>query len=333
MAYLQLIGASFNVVESNDPNISPTGELPLLKDGPAWIGGANRILVHLAKKGMDGNENLTPEQKAQYFAYASLVEDKLYDCMLFTWYADTTNFVKTIRPTYAKLLPFPTRYIVPSQLRKAAKFRLEEYGVEVTEDDAVVSQATEERKFLLETWHKMYTVARTGYHSLSIRLGNKKYFFGDKPTTLDCLVFAHLSLHIYKSTPHHRLHTILVTDYQSLLQHTDRMRKRFFATPLTRGEASSNLPSPWAALWRDPVGWFRGVRAEIRGETDQNTKEKLHKSEQQIDFERKRVWAVAGAVVVVIAYVFVNGIVRIVKEDDEYADAREREREVEVELE
>ncbi|RUS23583.1 outer mitochondrial membrane transport complex protein-domain-containing protein [Jimgerdemannia flammicorona] len=68
MAYLQLIGASFNVVESNDPNISPTGELPLLKDGPAWIGGANRILVHLAKKGMDGNENLTPEQKAQYFA-------------------------------------------------------------------------------------------------------------------------------------------------------------------------------------------------------------------------------------------------------------------------
>ncbi|RUP44313.1 outer mitochondrial membrane transport complex protein-domain-containing protein [Jimgerdemannia flammicorona] len=156
MAYLQLIGASFNVVESNDPNISPTGELPLLKDGPAWIGGANRILAHLAKKGMDGNENLTPEQKAQYFAYASLVEDKLYDCMLFTWYADTTNFVKTIRPTYAKLLPFPTRYIVPSQLRKAAKFRLEEYGVEVTEDDAVVSQATEERKFLLETWHKTH---------------------------------------------------------------------------------------------------------------------------------------------------------------------------------
>lgn len=44
---------------------------------------------------------------------------------------------------------------MPIQLRKAAKFRLEDYGVTVTDDDPVVGQMTEERRFLFETWHKV----------------------------------------------------------------------------------------------------------------------------------------------------------------------------------
>lgn len=102
LAYLQLVDVPFNVVVCNDPNVSPTGtrlkdhlypalycsvsgdanlfvtasnfllltvgELPLLKDGPAWIGGSRRILTHLVNKGLDGNAELTPEEKAQYFA-------------------------------------------------------------------------------------------------------------------------------------------------------------------------------------------------------------------------------------------------------------------------
>ena len=45
------------------------GELPLLKDGSTWIAGVDRIISHLAKRGLDGNRDLSPEQKAEYLAY------------------------------------------------------------------------------------------------------------------------------------------------------------------------------------------------------------------------------------------------------------------------
>jgi hypothetical protein len=80
-----------------------------------------------------------------------------YYAQLFTWYADQTNFVKTIRPTYAKLLAFPTRYFVPIRLRNNAKARLEKFEVEITDDDSSPSE-TEDLKKLMETgWHHVST--------------------------------------------------------------------------------------------------------------------------------------------------------------------------------
>lgn len=58
------------------------GELPLLKDGTTWVAGVDRILAHLAKRGLDGNRELSPEQKAEYLAYSAMTEEKLMDCMV-----------------------------------------------------------------------------------------------------------------------------------------------------------------------------------------------------------------------------------------------------------
>lgn len=95
-AYLRLVKQEYTVVTCNDPQTSPTGqitfflllslslynplnnayiyiytyigELPLLKHGAVWVAGADRILSHLVKLGKDANKDLTPEQKAEYFA-------------------------------------------------------------------------------------------------------------------------------------------------------------------------------------------------------------------------------------------------------------------------
>lgn len=79
----------------------------------------------------------------------------LYYIQLFTWYADMTNFVKNIRPTYAKILSFPSRYLVPIQLKKNAKARLAKYSVEITDDDKGLPQnEVEEMKELQRSgWH------------------------------------------------------------------------------------------------------------------------------------------------------------------------------------
>ncbi|CAJ0847550.1 17205_t:CDS:2 [Entrophospora sp. SA101] len=69
IAYLQLfVQEEWGVVECNNPNISPTGELPLLKDGLEWISGTNKIIKYLKKKGYDADENLSDKQKADSIA-------------------------------------------------------------------------------------------------------------------------------------------------------------------------------------------------------------------------------------------------------------------------
>ena len=78
---------------------------------------------------------------------------------LFTWYADMTNFIKNIRPTYAKILPFPSRYLVPIQLKKSAKARLAKYNVEIKDDDKGVPQNELE---------EMKELQRSGWHYVSI---------------------------------------------------------------------------------------------------------------------------------------------------------------------
>lgn len=79
----------------------------------------------------------------------------LNDVQLFTWYADTTNFVKNIRPAYAKILSFPSTYLVPMRLKSDAKARLAKYNVEIKDDDKGLPQnEVEEMKELQRTgWH------------------------------------------------------------------------------------------------------------------------------------------------------------------------------------
>ncbi|KAI9284463.1 Tom37 C-terminal domain-containing protein [Umbelopsis sp. AD052] len=317
-AYLRATNANFTVVYANDPQLSPTGQLPLLKDGPVWVAGASRILSHLSKKGHDGNASLSAEQVADSLAYISLIEEKLYDCMLFTWYADQTNFVKTIRPTYAKLLPFPTRYFVPIRLRNNAKARLEKYEVEIKDDDdsQLATSETDDLKKLMETgWHHMYTLARDTYKVLDAKLGEKDYFFGDKPSTLDCLAFGYLSLHMYPMLPHHRLRIILTTEYPRLSLFCDRFKKAYFTEPLPQSESATEIPTLWKSFTNSPVEFFSSIKSNIIGQSGEEKKEEK-KSDAQLDFERKRIWSIAGAVTLFLGYIIMNGIVSIELGDD-----------------
>ncbi|KAI9362324.1 outer mitochondrial membrane transport complex protein-domain-containing protein [Pilaira anomala] len=324
-AYLRLVKQEYTVVTCNDPQTSPTGELPLLKHGAVWVAGADRILSHLVKLGKDANKDLTPEQKAEYFAYATLVQEKLYDCMLYTWYADSANFIKNVRPTYATLLSFPSRYLVPIQLKKNAKARLAKYNVEITADDAGLPQnEKEEMKELLKTgWHHMYQLARNTYDTLQTQLDDKEYMFGETATTLDCIIFGYLSLHLYPDLAHKRLQHILTNEYPQLASYCDRIKSLLFSEEQQiESEPSEDVPSLWRTFLNNPTGFLGTVKDDVVSYMG-NNEEKKEKSKSQIDFERKRIWSIAGGITFFLAYVIYNGIVSIdIRDDDdeEYED-------------
>ncbi|CAG8570203.1 8284_t:CDS:2 [Diversispora eburnea] len=249
------------------------------------------MLIHsLFRKGLDADEHLNSRQKA---------DRKVYDALLFSWYVDSKNFTEEIRPLYAKLLAFPIRYFTPTQLRDAAKARLERYGV-VTVGDLGV---------LLDKDKKMDRVALESYDVLLKKIGNNEYFFGDQPSTLDVIVYSHLSLHLYAKLPHPNLSIILNNEYPRLARFCNRMKNRLSSQPINQ-LPDIDLPSVFTGLIKSPRTWF--TSSEVK---TSKTEETPQKSEAQIKFERKRNISIFGAIVLMIVHVVWNGIITIEWDD------------------
>ncbi|ORX62695.1 hypothetical protein DM01DRAFT_1278924 [Hesseltinella vesiculosa] len=296
------------------------GELPLLKHGASWIAGSDRIISHLTKHGHDANASLTPLEKADAQAYKNLAEERLLDCMLYTWYADSSNFIKAIRPAYAQLLAFPSKYLVPIQLKKNAKARLAKYDVQITGDDITLPEnEQEEMKELQRTgWHQMYRLARETYRVLDDKLGDQTYMLGEEPSTLDCVVFGYLALHYFPQLPHGRLQHILKGEYPRLASYCDRFQQQYFSSQVQSSQPAEDVPSFWKMVWQQPLAYLSAVRST----PDTSNKPSPEKSPEQIEFEKKRIWSFAGGITFLLAYVIYNGLVSVEidngDEDDDF---------------
>jgi metaxin len=63
--------------------------------------------------------------------------------------------------------------------------------------------------------------------ALAERLGTQLYFFGDKKTELDALVYGHVSAILMTPLPDNRLRDI-ITEYPTLIEHFRRIDNDYF---------------------------------------------------------------------------------------------------------
>ncbi|CAG8479652.1 11321_t:CDS:2 [Funneliformis mosseae] len=69
ISYFQLfVSEEWCIIECNNPNLSWTGELPVLKDGVEWVTGINNIIKYMKRKRFDADEHLTSRQRADSLA-------------------------------------------------------------------------------------------------------------------------------------------------------------------------------------------------------------------------------------------------------------------------
>ncbi|KAJ3045605.1 hypothetical protein HK097_001183 [Rhizophlyctis rosea] len=159
--YLSFSDIPWQVRECSNPSISPTGELPLLKDGAVVKTGTADIIAHLKKRGEDLDHHLTTHQRAESQAFITLIEERLHNALvhfpfssphfpyykpaknhnkqLYTWWLETENFTKSTRPAFSRVLSWTSRYYVPSQIQSNAQSRLGHYGM-VMENGKSVSE-------------------------------------------------------------------------------------------------------------------------------------------------------------------------------------------------
>jgi hypothetical protein len=162
----------------------------------------------------------------------------------------------------------------------------------------------------------MYQIARETYDTLQSQLEDQDYMFGNTPTTLDCIVFGYLALHLYPDLAHRRLQHILTNEYPRLARYCDRLKQLLFTEETVESEPAENVPSLWKTFRNNPIGFLGTVKDDVVSYMGNGEETKKEKSQSQLDFERKRVWSIAGGVTFFLAYVIYNGIVSIDLSDD-----------------
>ncbi|ORZ40240.1 hypothetical protein BCR44DRAFT_1424686, partial [Catenaria anguillulae PL171] len=123
ITFLSLANANFSVVESNDPALSESGSLPVLRDETSFFHGLDQVLARKSDRSLALDAGLTPAQRADAAAIKALVVDKLNDVLQFAWYIDPRNSTATSQ-MFAGLLSLPSRWAHMRSMRKAAVLRI-----------------------------------------------------------------------------------------------------------------------------------------------------------------------------------------------------------------
>ena len=188
---------------------APKGKLPYIKDGDDVMGDTTFIIRHLESKHdgvLDGH--LSSEQKGAAHGLIKMIDENLYWTMVYSRWALDHNWI-IVKGLFFGSLPFPLKIFVPNMVRKNLLKTLHGQGI---------------------ARHSAAEVAEIGgwdLAALSDFLGDKQYFFGDRPSSLDAAAFGILSQMILLDT-----FTAPVFDkartFKNLVDFTNRIQDKYF---------------------------------------------------------------------------------------------------------
>ncbi|KAH7871700.1 outer mitochondrial membrane transport complex protein-domain-containing protein [Lentinula edodes] len=263
--YMQLVQPSkFVLVESVNPDLSPTGQLPFLKDGNEIIAPASSIISYLVddKNGFD-----TLALKATFnpadAAWLAHAESNLGDLVFHMLYALHANWTELTHASIVYRFPVPQRYYVPHRLRQSYKRRLEGSGLwslpgieqetkHISKNRAPNEKVNPRDRFLkVFEREKVLEKARTTLDIYTRLLGEGTFFNGDQPSHLDAIVAAHILLLSRPPFPDPLLQDLVNTSYPSLVAHANRMYARTLSASLrTRDAAPDHESDVWETRLR-----------------------------------------------------------------------------------
>ncbi|XP_035663287.1 metaxin-1-like [Branchiostoma floridae] len=230
IAYAKFAGAPLKLKKINNPWKSPSGSLPVFKNGEDLVfTSPGRILDYLRQEKFNADYELTAKQSSDVVAFTSLLEEKFIPAMLHSFWMDARNYVDFSRPWYARALPFPLNFFVPGRMQQAAEGRLQyTRGGDHLIDGEMESQ--------------IYRDAKECLNLLSGRLGEQDFFFGQSPTTLDAIVFAHIAPVLKAPLPSNQLQNHL-KNCNNLVNFCARVTSRYFPSDSEDADHSTFTPS------------------------------------------------------------------------------------------
>jgi len=173
--YLRMVKAPFELAFDADLRKAPKGKLPYITDNGKTIADSGLIIDYLKityGDPLDGHLSLT--DRAIALAMRRLIEENLYWVLVYSRWQDPVNWEQT-RKIYFGALPPILRAIVPIIARKKTFQNLKGHGMG------------------RHTAAEIYQMGITDLNALSDFLGDKPFFMGNQPTTLDASAYGFLA--------------------------------------------------------------------------------------------------------------------------------------------
>ncbi|KAL2013155.1 hypothetical protein VTN00DRAFT_680 [Thermoascus crustaceus] len=275
------------LVASSDPSVSPTNELPALKNGTTWVSRFRNIVDYLRQYSngeWDLDGSLSGLEKADNIAFSSYTESCGQVLVDLSLYVTSQNYYGSTSPAYGAILTWPNQWIIPPKLHGAAKTRTEHLGLTSLDLVATEEQRNRERNAAVQTGQipkslirssqetvssllgktqqqnqfKLEALTAEFFEPLQALLGKKQYFISDeRPSSLDCLALGYLALALIPEVPYPWLREALQTKAPLLAEYTARMREQCFGIVEVAdafGKLRAGSVLPWSPPERVTVG-------------------------------------------------------------------------------
>lgn len=173
--YLRMAKLPFEIVTSMNPGKAPKGKLPYINDGEKIIADSGLIIDYLKQTYGDSlDQHLSEQQKAEALAWRRLMEEHLYWALVYSRWIDEANWPKMRSRVFGRL-PFLMRSFIANRVQKRVRNRLIGHGMG------------------LHTQMEVYQLAMQDLFAIATHLGEKPFFMGDEPTSIDACVYAYLA--------------------------------------------------------------------------------------------------------------------------------------------
>ncbi len=205
--YLRMAEIDYQVSDSVPP-FAPKRKLPYIVDGDRTVADSRLIIEYLnVQYDVDLNRGLTPTQKAQSLAFERMIEDDLFWVMLWSRWCQPHNWGVNKKAIFGSFGPVG-RSLGSWLARRKVRGDLWSQGISRHREDEI------------------FQIGNRDLDALSEFLGDKPYFMGEQPTTLDASAFG-LLINVI-GCPIESALKVHAQSLKNLTSYCLRMRDRYF---------------------------------------------------------------------------------------------------------
>lgn len=173
--YLRMVGLEYESVYWDNPRKAPKGKLPFIEDGGEKIADSGLILQYLAKKYPNNlDSSLKAEDHAVGLAMRRMLEEHFYWVLVYSRWVDKRYAPAVIKATFGEL-SWPIRPVVTCLAIKKAIKLLHSQGLGRHSREEIYQRGLED------------------LNAIAQMFGEKRFLFGEQPTSFDATAFAFLA--------------------------------------------------------------------------------------------------------------------------------------------
>ncbi|KAK4881847.1 hypothetical protein RN001_005166 [Aquatica leii] len=175
VAYIKLTKAPVKIHFSRNPYNLLSGEYPIFRHKQVTLYNYSDIINYLKKHNYNMDSKLSSKQVSKSYTLTNMIMASLRPLLEYTFWINNCNYKRLTSAWYYNVVIFPFNHIYSSNRRKLAYGLVENTCQCMDRIENVLQQEAEDCLLCL-----------------SYALEKNEYFFGDKPTSLDAVVFAYI---------------------------------------------------------------------------------------------------------------------------------------------